>query len=277
MVTTKFSEVHIKKWDEIRQYRKRQWVYRGQASEQLHLMTSLERACDRFHRTPFVAEVEETLLREFRRRYQHYAAHIPHAQDVFEWFSLMQHHGAPTRLLDWTYSIYVAAYFALEKAEGPSAVWAIDTRWCQEQAIEALRLIGKKEPEILSEKLSDEKYFFKTRKLLFESPFTRFVCLVNAFYMNERLTLQRGVFLWPGDVRCSFEDNLSALPGHDDADRVVKLILPYPLREEALSELHDMNISRATLFPGLDGFAQTLAVYYPTLSRIPLGGARPTR
>ena len=38
----------------------------------------------------------------------------------------MQHHGAPTRLIDFTWSPYVAAFFALERATGDAAVWAVN-------------------------------------------------------------------------------------------------------------------------------------------------------
>lgn len=55
----------------------------------------------------------------------------------------MHHHGAPTRLLDFTYSIYVATYFAAENAERDAAVWAIDGRWALRLAAHVLRGGGK--------------------------------------------------------------------------------------------------------------------------------------
>jgi hypothetical protein len=50
----------------------------------------------------------------------------------------MQHHGAPTRLLDFTYSIYVAAYFALESADADAAVWAVNAPWALRTSVAVL-------------------------------------------------------------------------------------------------------------------------------------------
>ena len=61
----------------------------------------------------------------------------------------MQHHGAPTRLLDFTYSIYIAAYFALENADpkadpdGSCAIWAVNGVWAMEQSMKRLRSENK--------------------------------------------------------------------------------------------------------------------------------------
>jgi len=55
----------------------------------------------------------------------------------------MQHHGAPTRLLDFSYSIYVAAYSAMESADGDSALWAVDGLWAMDQGIGASEESGQ--------------------------------------------------------------------------------------------------------------------------------------
>jgi len=56
-----------------------------------------------------------------------------------------------------------------------------------------------------------------------------------------------------------------AMPGWNDPSKVLRLDIPLDERRPALKALHSMNISRATLFPGPDGFAQSLKVYHPLL------------
>jgi hypothetical protein len=67
----------------------------------------------------------------------------------------------------------------------------------------------------------------------------------------------------PGDVTLPFEENLCFLSGWKDKKNIRKIIIPEQLRRKALDKLSDMNISRATLFPGLDGFARSLKVSMP--------------
>src|SRR5262249_13974079 len=83
----------------------------------------------------------------------------------------------------------------------------------------------------------------------------------NPFRLNERLTIQKGLFLCAGDVSITFMDNLSAFNPNDDC--LKKLIIPKKLHAEFIETLSYMNVDRATLFPGLDGFAASLGVYQP--------------
>ena len=81
---------------------------------------------------------------------------------------------------------------------------------------------------------------------------------VNPFRLNERLTLQRGVFLMPADVTKTLAENLSNLAGYDDAAKVVCLRITSSETDAVYDSLREVNITEATLFPGLDGFARSL-------------------
>jgi hypothetical protein len=86
------------------------------------------------------------------------------------------------------------------------------------------------------------------------------VLQVNPFFISQRQAAQQGIFLAPGDVSKDFEENLRSLQTSDPAERshVVKICVKRNLRDEALRKLYYMNISRETLFPDLDGLAQSL-------------------
>lgn len=80
----------------------------------------------------------------------------------------------------------------------------------------------------------------------------------NPFRMNQRLTVQQGAFLLPLDITVPFMENLErTLSETSEISKVmkVKLVLHEQFLNEALVNLHHMNVTRAALFPGLDGFA----------------------
>src|SRR5438132_925336 len=95
------SSITLRSWGEIHGHSRPNWIYRGQRSAEWGLSTSFDRFCER---EGFMGvdrhRIERELLREFKRAYHHYSQHVPGADAVIEWTSLMQHHGAPTRLLD---------------------------------------------------------------------------------------------------------------------------------------------------------------------------------
>ena len=101
------------------------WVFRGQRAANWELSSSYERARDRLGLSTLNERLsrisEYTALEEFKRNASHLLTREPSCQ--LEWLALMQHYGAPTRLLDFTESPFVALYFALDgrKAEATNA------------------------------------------------------------------------------------------------------------------------------------------------------------
>ncbi|MGD1118509.1 MAG: FRG domain-containing protein [Dehalococcoidales bacterium] len=236
------------------------WMFRGQKNGSWELKTSFERACGQFNVPQNKKrQVETNMIREFQRRVHQYERFSPNDDD--ECLALMQHHGAPTRLLDFTYSPHVAAYFAFEAAEPKSkvAIWAINYEWCKEHLKEIANHLYKEYKsyrDIRNGK--DFKLIFRTRR------FEKFLLSVTPLRMNERLSYQRGVFLCPGDIETNIMDTLTNYTEMKDLkNKVRKYIIPTgennEVTIEALQALDIMNISRITLFPGLDGFAQSFA------------------
>jgi hypothetical protein len=259
----------LRKWNDIHQYALPRWLFRGQSPASSDMKTSIERCFER-ERIPAGqrSTLETELLREFKRAYHQFAYHVPTPGHTLEWLSVMQHHGAPTRLLDFTYSIYVAAYFALETADMDCAVLAVYGPWLSRESIRKLGKAGKRNVGKLKVLTSEEQEKV-IDQCFFSPPFVRTASPLNPFRLNERLRIQKGVFVIPGDPTIGFMDNLQALSGYDSAEHIVQIIIPVTMRREALQQLYNMNISRTSLFPGLDGYARSLGVYHPAFDPRP--------
>jgi hypothetical protein len=263
-----FAETTVRTLDELVRHRVEGALYRGHQEAAWKLETSFERCCrKRGIKTGNRHRVEKEVCREFRRAYHQYGLHVPQKQSMLEWLALMQHHGAPTRLLDFTYTIYVAAYFALEYAEKDCAVWRINRQWAINGSINLLRRARKQNAAALG-KPYDEGDDVVFNQTLFQERAVLCACPQTPFRLNERLRIQMGAFMVPGSIEASFEENLRALPKHEDRAHVLKIVIERTAKDDALSLLFDMGISRRTLFPGLDGYAQSLAVYSPAFDPV---------
>jgi hypothetical protein len=124
-----------------------------------------------------------------------------------------------------------------------------------------MRRAGKQDPDVLKA-VKDETHMAVVPDFFLGEPAVPCACPQNPFRLNERLRIQKGVFLVPGSIELPFEENLTAMTGHDSGN-VRKLIIPLVDRRKALPQLFEMNISQTSLFPGLDGYARSLRVYDP--------------
>jgi hypothetical protein len=236
------------------------WVFRGLPNAGWTIKSTFERAREGGGTSP-AWKYEAVLLREFSRRAHHYRTDLPGAQNVLEWFALMRYYGAPSRIVDFSYSFYVAAYFALHDSSpetGPAAVWAINTSWLREVYDRAFPKASLRRGKNF--RFKDPKDFRRT--FLSRTAPRQFVAPANPFRMNERLSAQQGVFLCPGDIQKSFMSNLLPRPLPKKRDRVVRIVLAPEVKTEAIRDLRRMNVTAATLYPDLGGFAQSLKDWF---------------
>jgi hypothetical protein len=239
-----YEVVRLDSWDEylsiITDSPYQHWAFRGQRDASLPLYSALSRYLISFRVDPRAwREQEERILRIFKRKAIHFLDIVPDREDDFEWLALMQDHGAPTRLLDFTWSPYVAAFFALHNATHEGVIWACNP-------VE----IGKTKKVELDKPGGFRKYVLSTSD--------NFVCLGEPYAMNRRLIAQSGTFLVPSVLDKSIEEILREYPNPHET--LIKLIVPVDrVRERGMRELYRMNITTATLFPDLDGLARSLA------------------
>ena len=249
------------------------WIYRGGLQHWSH-ETSLERACSAWNIPLRSARaVEFRLVREFRR-HPEVRGHLLDPDDYLGWLALMQHHGAPTRLLDWSYSPFVAAYFAFEALLSDRSnsakpvhaiVWALDIEWLTRQI--RSRLSQREWGTYVAKDSQSFKKLFVDRR-----PALRFVGTAIPEMLNQRLSLQQGVFLCPGDVTRTWYENLSALAGARHRPRIRSFVMGRDTMEDAFHALTSMNVTARSLFPGVDGYAKSVAHRTRELWKTPVLG-----
>ena len=243
----------------------KRWIFRGIRNYKEHRLESkLERELKTRNDLPAInlIKAEEYLLAQFKRAANQFleASMVPGDIDKLSWLSLMQHYGAPTRLLDFTRSPYIACFFAVEENNNEdSAIWAINESWLIKNSLNRINDSIIKTKEDLNYAYIAKKKNFKN---IFYDDSIPIILPVIPLKSNQRLLVQQGLFLCSGAAKKeSFEKNLLSYKsgnGDDMQKNIHKIIINNDLRSEILFELNYMNISRASLFPGLDGFATSL-------------------
>lgn len=272
-----FAETKIDGWESVQKFfsalsnKRSGWIFRGHADADWLLNSSLQRTAADYRILPRVLQaVERNMLKMFKRRAHHYLPQPPKESDDIEWLSILQHHGGITRLLDCTHSFYVALYFALESSLTDACVWCMSGRGLTSRAIELLN--GLKEVHginvqndiILQEGRETAQAFFGT------DVHHNIVIPVKPHRLNERMAIQQGIFLFPTNLAATFQDNLLSMfdlqgieplmndINEDEIIDGIKVIIPKCYHKEILTDLYKMNITAASLFPGLDGYARSL-------------------
>lgn len=200
--------------------------------------------------------LEHHLIRNFKK-YAH--RDIVSSDSIWHWISVAQHHGLPTRLLDWTHSPLIAMHFAtanMEKFCIDGAIWSLN----YEKAHDYL-------PRILREQLNGEGANTFTTEMLnratqslsaFSSISTEPMLLFfEPPSMDDRIINQFALFSVMSDSSLGVESWLSHYP-----DLCRKIIIPAEIKWEIRDKLDQCNITERVIFPGLDGLSRWLQRHY---------------
>ena len=166
----------------------------------------------------------------------------------------MQHHRAPTRLLDWTQSPLVATYFAVNShTNTDGAIWGL-----HRHSISFLSN-DRNPPEssqiILSEPPEIDKIFFDTQGSARIYPFEQ-------AFPTSRMIAQQGAFTVSNHILADHAEVVESLTNtfeeESSAITRLKFIIPAGIKNDIMKQLYFYNIRADSLFPGIDGLGRTI-------------------
>ena len=226
-------------------------VYRGAWNKDFNLNTSIMRIGSEY------AKLEPHLLRNFRK-YAHYDA-IPPGNAMWNWLAVAQHHGLPTRLLDWTYSPYVALHFAtadLSKYDLDACVICINYVKTSEYLPVPLKKALEEEGSnvFTAEVLESVAPTFKSLENFQEEDF---VIFLEPPSLDQRIVHQYALFSMMSNVKADLSTWLQRHP-----ELYFRVIIPAALKWEIRDKLDQANITERVLFPGLTGLSLWLKRHY---------------
>lgn len=235
------------------------YVFRGQSDASWPLTSSLERILDPVWDQPGFnfKKFEDYTLKLFSGKFHLYADHAISLSSKLEQLALMQHYGAPTRLVDFTQSPYLALYFAMEAYSPLSkkdfALYAVDATALMKCSLKQLQNFDNKFKLDINT-LEDEK------DSVFDEVIDRYahelLWISEPKVINRRLDLQAGTFLVSINRGTKLEAAICN-PIYKDVD-ITKYVIPSTLYETVYVLLRKANITSKSVYGDLEGLGRSV-------------------
>lgn len=255
------------------------WAFRGLKSSCYELQPAIERQASKME----WSALETRVSFEFKARARmHLSAHLIPG-DELTWLAQMQHYSIPTRLVDFTYSPFVALYFAIgnsheEVRRSHVRIWAVNVVAVKDRFQQVARQASTKderpcklptatlhpathttprddmttETQGLQELIAESLSAIGGRRYEQNRQGCVAAALPPAF--NPRLASQQGLFLLNCAEDLSFKESLSKMM--EPCSGWCKTFdIPVGLIPEIENRLFQMNIHEQSLFPDMEGLA----------------------
>lgn len=251
----------------------KEFIFRGQCNSEWKLEPKIDRVLSSFNKPRLEKKsIEYSMLEKCQKNAQLYLDNIPDIKDYYSWFSLIQHYGGPTRFIDFSYSPYIAAYFALSGCENNESI-AI---WCINKT-----KIWQKESEYFNLAFPDNwfgNFRYKTTEIFNDSIFDKnkknmySILLLDQKINHQRIAIQQGAFLASLDDMDDFDyclnmflgishketENISSINIDDiKSSTIIKFTINKIYYRKLSNKLKMMNITSESLFPGFEGFIKS--------------------
>jgi hypothetical protein len=235
----------IAKWDDPKSDDPVGLWFRGSQKSQWSLVPNLYRILDKDTK---VHEEEDDIREDFVKRAPSLTAYKP--DNAWEWYFLMQHYGAPTRLLDWTENPQLGLYFAVKDGEGlnDAAVWVIDPWWLNGCVLGKAEVLPPGSPGLAK---SDAQRYRPWLPDRFDAKLRLKKNLPVAVFPNHfdhRIAAQRSCFTIHGLRRGGIEKLFNG-----PRDHVAKIVIPSYATQNIQDELDEYGIDESTIYPDLQG------------------------
>jgi len=254
------------------------WVFRGHSRVRWRIESSLARYL-RTHqlniREDWHDVRELNSIHNFQKAAHQFISHLPPVEDLLSWLAVMQHFGAPTRLIDFTYSPHVALFFAatgsvapvkfgedlledeLDERYGPYEIHALSFKQISTFTKQMLRTNGPPRQHRYKIGASNEQD-------------EDFIGFFEGRWHNPRQVAQQGLFIIPSkidmDIHAFIESCKLKKPGSPSNWVIFRFEGGRKAYKQMARNLVGANLSEASLFPGIEGIARSLHLkwYEPT-------------
>lgn len=260
----------IKKWNDLKEWLAEDPTsdsyFRGQRESTWKLESSLTRIIEKNNNNN-MKDCEKYSIKKFKSSAHLYDPNFFHHRDSdLSLLAYAQHHGCPTKLLDFTNSKFLALFFAFDNMdlEGESKyvrIWFFENGKLNKKTVKLLKknyAINITKKKLATESEKNYKRYVKEKK--------EYDCLffLEPDLESHKIHIQQGGFICSGDITKSiktiYESHYTHIINYVDIDK--------KLYKDVFDYLFSMNISHKTIYGGVEGFAKDIANEFLNVKKI---------